>query len=473
MTGTFDSFVVFAEMRTGSNFLETNLNAIEGVACHGEAFNPHFIGYPGDAPILGVSLDQRDHDPNVLLDALSTAPGLNGFRYFHDHDPRILDRLLSDRRCAKIILTRDPLDSYVSWKIARTTGQWKLTDVKRRKEAKAVFDPVEFASHVGTLRGFQHDLLRRLQVSGQVPFRLSYDDLQSVDVINGLAAFLGVSGRLDRLDTGLKVQNPASVASKVTNPDEMARALNAMDSRDLDHIPDFEPQRSANVPSYVVGDRAPLIFMPLRGGPTAQVIEWLASLEGVAPEALRRKMSQKDLRQWKRGHKGHRSFTVLRHPVARAHHAFCTYILGHGPQVYRGIRQTLIRRHQLPLHLDGPADDYALEDHRVAFCAFLRFLKLNLNGQTTIRVDAAWCTQAQALQGFGTLVPPDFVLREADLQRDLDILARTVSHAPAEVPDGPPTRPFTLEQTYTDEIEALAASAYQRDYMTFGFERWR
>ncbi|MEL7131520.1 MAG: nodulation protein NodH, partial [Pseudomonadota bacterium] len=42
----FDYFVVFAEMRTGSNFLEANLNALDGLSCYGEAFNPGFIGYP-------------------------------------------------------------------------------------------------------------------------------------------------------------------------------------------------------------------------------------------------------------------------------------------------------------------------------------------------------------------------------------------------------------------------------------------
>jgi hypothetical protein len=31
---------------------------------------------------------------------------------------------------------------------------------------------------------------------------------------------------------------------------------------------------------------------------------------------------QKSLRQWKRRHPGHRSFTVLRHPLLRAHAAF-------------------------------------------------------------------------------------------------------------------------------------------------------
>ena len=33
--------------------------------------------------------------------------------------------------------------------------------------------------------------------------------------------------------------------------------------------------------------------------------------------------------------------------------------------------------------------------------------------------------------------------------------------------------PFTLGDIYDDEIEALTAEAYQKDYMTFGFSRWR
>ena len=45
MAHRFEYFVMFAEMRTGSNFLETNLDAFGDLLFHGEAFNPHFIGY--------------------------------------------------------------------------------------------------------------------------------------------------------------------------------------------------------------------------------------------------------------------------------------------------------------------------------------------------------------------------------------------------------------------------------------------
>ena len=78
MTKPFDYFVVFAEMRTGSNFLEANLNALEGVICHGEAFNPHFIGYPNRTEVLGLTQEMREADPGKLIDRIRSQPDAFG-----------------------------------------------------------------------------------------------------------------------------------------------------------------------------------------------------------------------------------------------------------------------------------------------------------------------------------------------------------------------------------------------------------
>ena len=81
----FDYFVIFAEMRTGSNFLEANLNAFSGLRCHGEAFNPHFVGYPNATEILGFDLGLREADPHQFLGAIKSEDSvLGGFRYFRD-----------------------------------------------------------------------------------------------------------------------------------------------------------------------------------------------------------------------------------------------------------------------------------------------------------------------------------------------------------------------------------------------------
>lgn len=475
MSVKFDSFVVFAEMRTGSNFLEANLNAFQGITCLGEAFNPHFIGYPNNDPILGVDRETRDDTPLALLDAIrGDTSRLNGFRYFHDHDPRVFDAIIDDDRCAKIVLTRNPVESYVSWKIAQKTGQWKLTDMKKHKPGKAVFDADDFAGHLTALQEFQVTLLNRLQVTGQTAFYVAYEDLQSIEVMNGLARFLGVDETLDALDKKLKKQNPSPISQKVENYDDMLVGLAQLDRFDLTRTPNFEPRRGPNVPSYVAAAEASLLYLPLKSGPVGQVTEWMAALDGVGQGKLQTKMTQKDLRQWKRAHRGFRAFTVLRHPVVRAHDAFCRHILPTGKSAFPGIRNTLMRRYDMPIPAEGPDDGYTLDAHRTAFAAFLTFLKGNLAGQTAVRVDPAWCTQAQALTGFGELAFPDLVLREDELSDDLPALAMRVGcENPPEVAATADDVPFAIGQVYDAEIEKLSFDAYQRDYITFGFDSWR
>ena len=471
----FSSLVVFAEMRTGSNFLESNLNAFPGITCHGEAFNPHFIGYPNKSAILGVDQETRDNNPEILLEAIRTrSDGLGGFRYFHDHDPRVVDLLIDDPSCAKIILTRNPVESYVSWKIAQATGQWKLTDMKAHKSGRALFDENEFSSHIEALQKFQLMLLRRLQTQGQTAFYIAYEDLQSVEVMNGLARFLGVDDRLETLDKSLKKQNPEPVAAKVSNFDEMQAALSRFDQFDLTRTPNFEPRRGPVVPSYVASAKAPLLYLPLRSGPEPQILDWLSALDNGARSDLLGKMNQKELRQWKRKNPGHRSFTVLRHPVDRAHDAFCRHIVTTGKGTYSQLRATLIKRYKLPLPDGEPDNSYDEAAHRAAFKVFLAFIKGNLNGQTAIRVDQAWCTQAQAIQGFGEFALPDRIIRENDLETELQALAYSagLASSPA-LPPRQPQKPFDLGAIYDDEIEKLAADAYQRDYMMFGFDRWQ
>ncbi|WP_135502639.1 sulfotransferase family 2 domain-containing protein [Roseovarius aestuariivivens] len=471
MSQPFDYFVVFAEMRTGSNFLEANINAFDGFECYGEAFNPHFIGYPNRTEIAGISQATRDAHPASLIAAIKEkTDGLGGFRFFNDHDPRVLDLAMDDPRCAKIILTRNPVDSYVSWKIAQATGQWKLTNVKRRKDARARFDPVDFERHVSRLQSFQVELLNRLQKSGQTAFYIAYEDLQDLDVINGLARFLGSDERLERLDGTLKRQNPSPLSDKVENFDEMAQALSGLDPFNLSRTPNFEPRRNAAAPSFVAASAAPLLYMPIRSGPETEVLAWMAALDRVKVGDLPTGMKQKALRQWKRRHPGHRSFTVLRHPVSRAHAAFCDKILHTGPGGYADIRKTLRNFHKLPLPGQFPDPAYDLAAHRTAFKAFLDFLRANLAAQTAIRIDPHWASQSNIVQGMANFMPPDLILREDEMAIGLPNLARTVGAPDVAVPavkDG--AAPFALADIYDDEIEELAQKAYQRDYLMFGF----
>ncbi len=469
----FDYFVVFAEMRTGSNFLEANLNAIPGVACHGEAFNPHFIGYPNKDTLLGLTQAEREAHPAALIDRVKAAEGLNGFRFFNDHDPRALEIALPDPRCAKIVLTRNPAESYVSWKIAQSTGQWKLTNVKHARSEAVDFDPAEFEAHLDALQRFQVHILSALQKTGQAAFYIAYEDLQDLEVMNGLATWLGVEGRLDDLDRTLKKQNPASMEEKVTNYEVMAQSLARLDRFNLSRTPNFEPRRGAAVPTYVAAPKSPLLFLPILGGPTAEVKRWVATLDGMAPEALLGDFTQKTLRQWKRGQPGHRSFTVLRHPVARAHAAYCEKIMQAGPGAYMEIRKTLRQVFKVPLP-GQTLEGYDEQAHRAGFLGFLGFLKANLGGQTSIRVDGWWAHQAEIVRGMAQFALPDMILREEDLQNGTVQLAAQIGRSDPPLPasETDPHR-ARLADIYDGEVEKLVREVYQRDYITFGFANWR
>jgi len=150
---------------------------------------------------MDVQLQERIQNPMLLLEKFKQQfDTISGFRYFHDHDLRVLLPCLLDPRCGKIILTRNPVESYISWKIAAQTGQWKLQNITRKKRADKVhFDAEEFDEYLTRTQNFTLYVKARLQILGQTAFHLAYEDLQNQAVIDGLAQFLGSNGQVEKL----------------------------------------------------------------------------------------------------------------------------------------------------------------------------------------------------------------------------------------------------------------------------------
>ncbi|MCP5036587.1 MAG: nodulation protein NodH [Rhodobacteraceae bacterium] len=472
MPRKFDYFIIFAEMRTGSNFLESNLSRFPSLFCYGEAFNPSFLVEPTRKDLFGVTRAIRDHDPVGLIDKMKeNTDGLPGFRFFHDHDDRVFEAVINDPRCAKIVLTRNLVESYVSHRIAQETNQWRLGDMKNAKTAKITFDPVGFEKLLVERKAFQVKIMQALQISGQCAFYIDYEDIQDLNVINGLARYLGEETQLEEFSGATKKQNPAALADKVTNFGEMEAALNRIDHYDLGRLPNFEPRRGPMVPRFVATENTPLLFMPVQGGPSERISKWLAAVNGTDEKGLLEGFTQKTLRQWKRKHAGHRSFTVLSHPAQRLHNAFCRHFLGNGPGTYPEIRRVLQDRYELPLTLDGA--QYDRDAHYAAFLKFAVFVKGNLAGQTSVRVDASWASQSRIIQGFGQFILPDHILREDNLAQGLSALTAELDAPCPNLPENQPDEPFTLEDIYDEQVEKAVRAAYQRDYLLFGFGSWR
>lgn len=452
----FRSFVIFAGMRTGSNLLEATLNAHD-IACFGEAYNPYFMGWPDQETLYDMTLAEREADPVSLWQHMVNARKVKGFRYFHDHDPRMFDPVMDDPTCAKIVLTRNPVDSWVSTQLAYATNQWKLNETETPIPAQVEFDAAAFRENLAATQGFLDRIQRGLQTRGQAAFWLNYDDLRDPEVMTGLLHWLGRTD-LERVEPAQDQvpQNPRQMAEKVTNFAAMQQELVATDPFQLHRIPGFEPRRGPAVPSFLTVEAGQgLLFMPVRGGPTGTVRRWLADLGRVEGE-----LTRNALRQWKRAHPGHRSLTVLRHPLPRAWDAFNAMLSARAPE----LRDLLRRVHRVELPEDEALGSLSEADKLPLFAAFLDFLRRNLNGQTGLPTHPGWATQAQVLAGFADFGAPDLIAREDRMAAELGFLAR----AAGIDRDGPAPEP--LPQCLDDPaLRRAAKAAYLRDYVAFGF----
>jgi LPS sulfotransferase NodH len=458
--GDFDAFVIFAEMRTGSNHLEESLDALPDVTCYGEVFNPTFIGRHNRFELLGYDMDRRERDPDGLLATMiAETEGLAGLRFFHDHDPRVLEPVLANPRIAKVVLTRNPLDSYISRKIAAATGQWRLTDMKHARTGRAVFDAEEFWRMIEDWSAFRDLVRRNLQVTGQAAFHIRYEDINDTEVLNGLARFLGSAHQLSAVSKRLKRQNPGALRDRVENYDEMADALTRMDWFGLDRVVETEAGRAPGVRGFVAHPEVGLLFVPMPGGPEISIIDWMAGIGDVGHDGLMRGLSQKDLRRWMRTHPGFTSFTVLRHPVLRAFGAYLRLSWTEAPRMAER-RQILQQRYGVAFpEIGGPDRD--------AFLAFLGFLKGNLAGQTSLATEPDWATQMAVLQGAARVVLPQRIVREEEAAQALGDIESSGLEAFSEASDYE-----ALATIYDEDIERATFDAYRRDYVHFGFAPW-
>lgn len=481
MAWKFNSFVLLANMRTGSNLFEQNLNLYDGVFCHGELFNPHFVGSPGDEDRFGVTLAERELKPQKLINRMVSQDkeNLPGFRLFSDHDPRVLDIVLNDPTCAKIVLTRNPLDSYVSHAIARQTDQWRLTDASKRKTAKVTFDFMAFRAYLTGIQQYLTDIKRNLQHTGQTAFYIGYDDLNSTEVFNGLLRFLGSEEELKDLNTKIVRQNPEGLREKVENYDEMIEQVRQIDLLNTEAVPVLEPVRNPGSKNFVAGKDAPILFMAMEKGGHPHVTTWLNAHQN---SDLAQDMNQKELAEWLLSSPIRRSFTVVAHPLARAYQAFYNHIFQTGDGLFPWIRTSLEKNYSVMLPPKAKCDapnrtvlensGYGAVEHAQAFKGFLRFLKGNLQGQTRARVDQSWASQNSILQGYARLAIPDMIFREETLAMELARMEADMGLDPVELGPDPFQPCFTLDDIYDDEMESLCRDAYGRDYQMLGFGSW-
>lgn len=478
----FTSFVMFGSMRSGSNLLESYLNQYERLVCHGELFQKTFIGSLGRTEFLGIDIPTRDENPQRLLEAVRAASPdkITGFRLFQEHNKQAIKAVLKDRRCAKIILTRDPVESFVSLQIARKTKQWMVSDIAHRKAAQIHFDLEEYAAYLEKRTAFYRMVAGALKQSGQPFFEIDYSMLNDVENINRLAAFIGDKKAKSWLTDSIKKQNPGALASKIINIEEVRTALDAPILH-AKQPPLLSPilESDTDISRVYYCRNLPLAFAPQPAVPDNGMRVWLERHDGKAPESG---FSSHRSAEWRAHHPNAPIFTVVRHPVFCAYNAFMNKIFATTAGAYVAIRKDLERQYFLVLPQGDisaehsratlESESYGLEAHRIAFKLFLVFVAANVASETNIRQDGKWQLQTEIIRRYRITHPEVIVIKDENMRAGLRYLENRLNRTPIlnwkNTPD--PNYTFGLHEVYDSEIETLARSAYGPDYAQFGYE---
>lgn len=472
-------FAIIAAMRTGSNLLEKTFEALGDTDCYGEAFNPAFISHPRAGDVLGCDLQARDSDPLGFLERMIACrpDRIAGFRIFRDHNERVLDFVLSDPRCTKIVLTRDPLESWVSLQIAQKTGQWMLRDPRRRRTAKIRFDGSAFDRFAACQRENLEWVEDRLAWYGKIAIRLDYRDLPERTRLQEAARAIGSSGTVPR-DPPILRQNPERFCEKVENHAEMCAYLGMPPPMATCAAPPAAP-RILRPEGFAAG------YAPIPGPALAPAIALMHRIEVrdfgreslPLPELLARTETgtrhpppQKDSP----------AFTVACHPLIRAHAAFVHECFGPGWRA-SALRDELVARYgPMPTRkaLAHQTDAYPADLHRTHFSAFLDRLADAKTGNGRYPMIPDWVPQAELLDrhacGHQSI--------ESFRHEDFCGAARWLTDR-MDLPPLPPGQIAGIRKTgqqsllspdgiATPEIEAKVRNLYAADFDRFGYAEY-
>ena len=397
-------FVILGAMRTGSNLLEQIIAGIPGTFCFGEAYNSGFIGGPQRQDLPDWTLERRNNDPLAMLDAMIAQAGdkLPGFRLFDGHSDAVLTHVLTDPTCARIVLKRDPVESFISLQIAQETGQWILRNPKRRRMARVRFDPDAFEAYRARLDRHYQDIAKRLRDSGQTALDLDYLDLDDPDLPDRLAGFLGLSPGLAASPALLR-QNPRALRTKVTNYEEICAYLG------LTPTP-LRPQPLPGPARFLLSNHLPIAAAPVPGPgllPLQALIHRLdcraAGADGLGRSQLINRAERGALLETGPA-KGRRAFCVVAAPDRRLKWLMGR-VLFSGPD--GPARLILQERHpDLPEQAATWRGWPAGRRHGV-FADFLDLVEAALSDRADLPCPAAWHSQANlvdALRSDGAVI---------------------------------------------------------------------
>jgi hypothetical protein len=215
-------FVLVGMMRSGSNFLERQLNRLADVRCHGELFNPTFVGLSHEVgqEFVGYSREstkERDADEMGFLRKLDDAcdRALFGSRLFLDHSPMMTSRLLHDPAVKKIVLSRNLLEAYVSLTTAVETGVWLTTEAAHTPSPKVKVNANKLVTFALRQSLYYNDILTILHRTKQAFVQMDYTEIKQLPRLNAVAELIGSKHRFSDVQEPIHKQSPEPLEERI------------------------------------------------------------------------------------------------------------------------------------------------------------------------------------------------------------------------------------------------------------------
>lgn len=230
-------FVLLGMMRSGSNFLERKLNLLGDVRCHGELFNPTFVGLSHEVGKTHVgysreSVAERDADEFGMLAKIDAACDRDvlGFRIFLDHSPAVTAQVLYDPSIRKIVLSRNLLEAFVSLSTAQETGVWLTTERAQAKPPKIKVNINKLTNFLLRQSLYYNDILTILHGTGQSFVQIDYSEIKELDRLNQIAEFIGSASRFSKVEEPIQKQSVDPIEERI---DEFPKLMDELRKRQI------------------------------------------------------------------------------------------------------------------------------------------------------------------------------------------------------------------------------------------------
>lgn len=226
------AFLLVGMMRSGSNFLERQFNLLPDLRCHGELFNPAFVGMSHQVSnkIPGYTREstaERNADEEAFLGAIDRACDrpVIGLRLFLDHSLAMTARLLYDPNVKKVVLSRNLLEAYISLETARETGVWLTTEAAKAPPKPVKVDINKLMTFSLRQSLYYNDVQTVLHQTGQSYLQIDYNDIKNLSKLNEIARFVGSAHQFKEVREPIQKQNPGSLEERIVDFPKLVEEL--------------------------------------------------------------------------------------------------------------------------------------------------------------------------------------------------------------------------------------------------------